>query len=98
MKPWQTYPQHVTVTRQIDVNFLPTFQKLFCDHGNGPPGRVVARKCYFFEVASAGGKSGLHRAACRLTAGGIRSKRIPRKVPQKIYRRRVSVGKGEKVR
>ncbi len=34
----------------------------------------------------AGGKSGLHRAACRLTAGGIRSKRILRKVPQRIYR------------
>src|SRR5208283_3132145 len=34
-----------------------------------------------------GGKSGLHRAACRLTAGGIRSKRVSRKVPQKRYRR-----------
>jgi len=31
----------------------------------------------------AGGKSGLHRAACRLTAGGARSKRVLRKVPQK---------------
>ncbi len=51
----------------------------------------------------AGGKSGLHRAACRLTAGGVRSKRISRKVPQKIYRRDVraqarAFGKGEKVR
>ena len=35
---------------------------------------------------AAGGKSGLHRAACRLTAGGARSKRVLRKVPQKIYR------------
>ena len=39
------------------------------------------------SLALAGGKSGLHRAACRLTAGGIRSKRVSRKVPQKIYRR-----------
>src|SRR5882724_8214493 len=31
----------------------------------------------------AGGKSGLHRATCRLTAGGTRSKRVLRKVPQK---------------
>ncbi len=50
----------------------------------------------------AGGKSGLHRAACRLTAGGVRSKRISRKVPQKIYRRESGAssvfGKGEKVR
>ena len=35
----------------------------------------------------AGGKSGLHRATCRLTAGGARSKRVLRKVPQKTYRR-----------
>src|SRR5688572_5567232 len=33
-----------------------------------------------------GGKSGLHRAACRLTAGGL----WLRKVPQKIYRLYVS--------
>src|SRR5579871_1927137 len=50
-----------------------------------------------------GGKSGLHRAACRLTAGGTRSKRVSRKVPQKIYRCRLGPrvrigGKGEKVR
>jgi hypothetical protein len=44
----------------------------------------------------AGGKSGLHRAACRLTAGGTRSKWVLRKVPQKIYR--PFAGKGEKVR
>src|ERR1700751_1412524 len=38
------------------------------------------------SLRGARGKSGLHRAACRLTAGGSRLKRAPRKVPQKIYR------------
>ena len=45
-------------------------------------------------TGSAGGKSGLHRAACRLTAGGVRSKRISRKVPQKIYRRDLGASSG----
>src|SRR4051812_18406004 len=48
------------------------------------------------------GKSGLRRAACRLTAGRVRSKRALRIVPQKIYRPGRSVmgvlGKGEMVR
>jgi hypothetical protein len=49
----------------------------------------------------AGGKSGLHRAACRLTAGGARSKRVLRKVPQKTIPpggEQFLSGKGEKVR
>jgi len=53
-------------------------------------------------AAAGGGKSGLHRAACRPTAGGARSKRASRKVPQKTYRLAAvfgsSPGKGEKVR
>ena len=56
----------------------------FCENEVGPVVRVVARGAVY---CFAGGKSGLHRAACRLTAGGVRSKRILRKVPQKIYRR-----------
>src|SRR4051794_16151590 len=50
-------------------------------------GRVVA-------PGNRGGKSGLHRAACRLTAGG--SVQGLRKVQQKIYR--LARGKGEMVR
>ena len=47
----------------------------------------------------AGGKSGLHRATCRLTAGGARSKRALRKVPQKTIPPGGKLpGKGEKVR
>ena len=71
----------------------------FCENELGPVVRVVARELVY---RLAGGKSGLQRAACRLTAGGVRSKRISRKVPQKIYRRMPGAspkfGKGEKVR
>src|SRR3984957_9158627 len=45
-------------------------------------GRAVARRGRIYPNF-AGGKSGLHRATCRLTAGGARSKRVLRKVPQK---------------
>ena len=45
-----------------------------------------------------GGKSGLHRAACRLTAGGTRSKRVSRKVPQKKYRLELGFSPGRRVR
>ena len=44
------------------------------------------------QWALSGGKSGLLRAACRLTAGDWLSKGPLRKVPQKIYRRLVSTG------
>jgi hypothetical protein len=49
-------------------------------------GLAVGQPLRFIFTMSRGGKSGLHRAACRLTAGGTRSKRVLRKVPQKIYR------------
>src|SRR5271155_4899061 len=65
----------------------------------GPGGRLKRR----VSACLPRGKSGLHRAACRLTAGGARSKRASRKGPQKKYRPRFRLsglgqGKGEKVR
>src|SRR6478609_6980287 len=48
--------------------------------------QAIARTFVPEGMDGPGGKSGLHRAACRLTAGGQRSKRGLRKVPQKIYR------------
>ena len=56
------------------------------------------RQCNRQPLSLLRGKSGLHRAACRLTTGGARSKRVLRKVPQKIYRRGFGCGKGEMVR
>jgi hypothetical protein len=52
----------------------------------------------FVFASESRGKSGLHRAACRLTAGGVRLKRTLRKVPQKIYRLPFAASKGEKGR
>lgn len=47
--------------------------------------RAIAGESFELKNFS-GGKSGLHRAMCRLTAGLGRLKRLGRKVPQKMYR------------
>src|SRR5882724_3561304 len=61
-----------------------------------PDGQPLARAG---QPKRARGKSGLHRTTCRLTAGGARSKRALRKVPQKTIPPGGQLsGKGEKVR
>src|SRR5882757_1906860 len=66
---------------------------MVCDPKRLEPVRTGSREIPVLRIGSRG-KSGLHRAACRLTAGGVRSKRTLRKVPQKIYR----LGGGDTIR